>query len=610
MARGGWGSQRTVTVDICLFVKGFVEDWIIEEYRYIFSPDVPDDVFDNFCLTFDEIPPPPPPALEDDVERSDPRGSVSPTAEEPSEGRGAATEDRGTSPMATALSTELTPWTLPGEELVPRPSSPSSVVNEAPRAAEDWKPAPEDIPTAIRLVRATSRVRVIKEAPPPRIEATRALSRPRIMQFFPAPSARQGEAKLPASGTSSMIRALSRPRIVESCIEPPATEDKGATSASTMPVMIRASSRPRLVTTFPDPPATQKSATAESPRYVDHGDGEYIVEYGDNTGERGRSRTRKPTIIRSTSEVRKARDKTPFGIRRSCSKVRPVEIHAGWAECAAPRGADAPEDRYMVPTKRLQTRKAAAVVSTSETKRIQTGLPEKKEDRAAPSYASTQPLAGNMTKSEQARLAAKKEAYGEKKVADIKRKATEFLSGSSEMETASVSHETASSSRRRVVPRRQTVGAAALNNAKRKVARNANMDAGRELAKKGQWPLGLQYNDKWTPEQLRDIWQDARSCPLWEAIGDVATRVHTEEGGVPGPLKMRVAKTRWELYKKTGQREKGDKSVPEMTREWAMRIGEEKMRSIPREPRYIGMQPPARWSDPDEDSDDASEEGV
>ena len=587
-----------------LFVKGYVENWVLEDYDYIFSPHVPDDDIETYYRTFGVIPPPPAPALEDDVERSDPRGSVSSTAEKPSEGKRAATEDRGTSPMSTAKSIELIPWTLPREELVPRPSSPSSVVNE------DWKPAPEDIPTAIRLVRASSRVRVIKEAPPPRIETTRALSRPRIIRSFPAPSTRQGEAKLPASGTSAMIRALSRPRIAESCIEPPATEDGGATSASTVPVMIRASSRPRLVTTFPDPPATQKNATAESPRYVDHGDGEYIVEYGDNAGERGRSRTRDPLIIRSTSQVRKARDKTPFGVCRSSSRVRPVEIHAGWAECSAPWGADAPEDKYMVPTKRLQTRKAAAVLATSEMKRRQTGLPEDKEDRAAPSYASTQPLAGNMTKSELARLAAKKEAYSEKKTPDIKRKAADFLSGSSEMDTASVSHETASSSRRRVLPRRQTVGAAALNNAKRKAVRSTNKDVGRELAKKGRWPLGLPYNEKWTAEHLQAVWQEARSCPFWNAIGEVASRVLTEEGCDPGPLKMRVATTRWELYKKTGQREKGDKSVPEITRDYAMKFGEAKMRPIPRKPEFRGMEPRGRWSEPDEDSDDASEEGV
>ena len=47
-----------------------------------------------------------------------------------------------------------------------------------------------------------------------------------------------------------------------------------------------------------------------------------------------------------------------------------------------------------------------------------------------------------------------------------------------------------------------------------------------------------------------------------------------------------------------------------MTREWAMKIGEAKMRSIPRDPKYVGTEPPARWSDPDEDSDDATEEDV
>ena len=617
-----------------------MESWIIEDYHYIFSPHVPDDDFENYCRTFDAIPPPPPPALEDDVERSDPRGSVSSTAEKPSEGKRAATEDRGVSPMSTAKSVELIPWTLPSEELVARPSSPSSVVNEVPPAVEDWKPRPENIPTAIRMVRATSRVRVIKEASPPRIEAIRALSRPRIMQSFPAPSRK---AKLPASGTSSMIRALSRPRIVESCIEPPATEDKGATSASTMPVMIRALSRPRIVescieppatedegatsastmpvmiralsrprivTTSPDPPATQKNVTAEFPRYIDQGDGEFIAAYDENAAERGRSRTRNPPIIRPTSQVRKARDKTPSGIQRSVSRVRTVEIHDGWVECSAPRGADAPEDTYMVPTKRMQTRKTAAVLATSELKRSKTGLPENKEDRAAPSYASTQPLAGNMTKSELARIAAKTEAYGATKTAEIKRKATEFLSGSSEMDTASVSHETTSSSRRRVVPRRQTVGAAALNNAKRKEVRSAKREAGRDLARTGSWPIGLPFDPNWTQEDLRRAVEDARSCPFWDVIGDVASRLLTEEGANLGPLKSRAGKIRWHLYKQTCRHRKGDRLVPEITREVARKYCEGEMKSVPRDPKNIGTQPPARWSEPDEDSDDATGKGV
>ena len=584
-----------------------MENWVIEDYRYIFSPHVPDDDFENYCRTFDAIPPPPPPALEDDVERSDPRGSVSSTAEKPSEGKRAATEDRGVSPMSTAKSVELIPWTLPSEELVARPSSPSSVVNEVPPAVEDWKPRPENIPTAIRLVRASSRVRVIKEASPPRIEAIRALSRPRIMQSFPAPSRK---AKLPASGTSSMIRAVSRPRIVESCMEPPATEDKGATSASTMPVMIRALSRPRIVTTSPDPPATQKNVTAEFPRFIDQGDGEFIAAYDENAAERGRSRTRNPPIIRPTSQVRKARDKTPCGIHRSVSRVRTVEIHDGWVECSAPRGADAPEDTYMVPTKRMQTRKAAAVLATSELKRSKTGLPENKEDRAAASYASTQPLAGNMTKSELARIAAKTEAYGATKTAEIKRKATEFLSGSSEMDTASVSHETTSSSRRRVVPRRQTVGAAALNNAKRKEVRSAKREAGRDLARTGSWPIGLPFDPNWTQEDLRRAVKDARSCPFWDVIGDVASRLLTEEGANLGPLKSRAGKIRWHLYKQTCRHRKGDRLVPEITREVARKYCEGEMKSVPRDPKNIGTQPPARWSEPDEDSDDATGKGV
>ena len=74
---------------------------------------------------------------------------------------------------------------------------------------------------------------------------------------------------------------------------------------------------------------------------------------------------------------------------------------------------------------------------------------------------------------------------------------------------------------------------------------------------------------------------------------------------------MRVAKTRWELYKKMVQEDelhKGGKSAPGIDRDLAMRIGERKMKSIPRDPQYIGAQPPARWSEPDEDSDDADEE--
>ena len=605
MARGGWGSQRTVTVDFCFFVKGFVENWVIEDYRYIFSPHVPDeDIRAFFYNMSDAHPPPPPPALEDDVERPDPRGSVSSTAEKPPEGKRAAMEDRGTSPMSTALSTELTAWTLQSEELAPRPSAPSSAVNE------DWKPAPEDIPTAIRLIRASSRVRVIQEAPPPRIEPIRALSRPRIVRLCPEPSTRRGKAELPASGTSGMIRALSRPRIVESSTEPPATEDKGATSASTVPVMIRALSRPRVVTTFPDPPATQKKATAESPRYIDHGNGEYIADYEDNTGERGRSRTRNPPILRSASQVRKTRDKTPAGVHRSCSKVRSVEIHAGWAECSAPRGADAPEDKYMVPTKRMQTRKAAAVLATSEVKRSKTGLPENKEERSGPSYSKTQPLNSNMTKSELARVAASKESYTAAKRAEMKAGTAKFLSGGSEKDSASVSRETTSSSRHRGVLRRQQVGAAAVNNAKKKGSRSAKREAGRDLARTGAWPIGLPFESKWTQEDLRRTVEDARSCPFWDVIGDVASRVLTKEGADLGPLKSRAGKIRWHLYKQTLRHRKGDRLVPEITRERARMYCEAEMKSVKRDPRKIGTQPPARWSEPDEDSDDATREGV
>ena len=606
MARGGWGSQKTVTVDFCLFVKGFVPNWVIEDYRYIFSPYVPDEDIQAFFYQMSDAypPPPPPPALEEDVERPDPRGSVSSTAEKPPEGKRAAMEDRGTSPMSTALSTELTAWTLPCEELVPRPSAPSSAVNE------DWKPAPEDIPTAIRLIRASSRVRVIKEAPPPRIEPIRALSRPRIVQLFPEPSTRQGEAKLPASGTSGMIRALSRPRIVEPSTEPPATEEKGATSASTAPVMIRALSRPRVVTSFPDPPATQKNATAESPRYVDHGDGEYIADYKDNTGERGRSRTRNPPILRSASQVRKAREKTPAGVHRSCSRVRLVEVHAGWAECSAPRGADAPEDTYMVPTRRMQTRKAAAVLATSEVKRSKTGLPENKEERSAPSYAQTQPIKSNLTKSELGRVAASKEAHCAAKKAEMKAGVTKFLSGASEKDSESVSHETTSSSRQRGVQRRQQVGAAAMNNAKKKGSRNAKREVGRDLARTGSWPIGLPFDPNWTQEDLRTAIEDARSCPFWGDIGDVASRLLTEEGAHLGPLKSRAGKVRWHLYKMTLRRRNGDRLVPDITREVARKFGEGEMKSVPRDPKNIGTQPPARWSEPDEDSDDATGKGA
>ena len=214
-----------------------------------------------------------------------------------------------------------------------------------------------------------------------------------------------------------------------------------------------------------------------------------------------------------------------------------------------------------------------------------------------------------MTKSELARLAATKGAYGAVKTKEMKARAMDFQSGGSEKDSASVSQETASSSRQRGVPRRQRVGSAALNNAKKKVVRSAKREAGRDLTKKGYWPIGLPFEPTWSPETLSCTTQDARECPFWDAIGDVAARVLTEEGALPGPLKMRVATTRWELYKKTGQRRRGDSSVPEITRELAMSIGELKMKSVPRDPKYVGTQPPARWSDPDEDSDDANEEG-
>ena len=137
-----------MTVDICLFVKGYVDEWVIDDYRFVFSPYTTDEQLVR-RFTERQATPPPPPMIEDNVERSDPRGSASSTVEKPSQGQGVATEDRGISPTSTALWTELTRWTEQCGELFPRPSTPSSVVNETPPAVEDSKPEPEQIPPPI-----------------------------------------------------------------------------------------------------------------------------------------------------------------------------------------------------------------------------------------------------------------------------------------------------------------------------------------------------------------------------------------------------------------------------------------------------------------------------
>ena len=519
-------------------------------------------------------------------------------------------EDREISPMSTALSTELTPWTEPCDELFPQPSTRSSVVKETPPAVEDSKSEPEQIPPPIRLVRATSRVRVIKEASPPRVPAVQASRRPKIWESFPDPSKRREKVELPTRKNPKLIRATSRPRIVEPCTGPSVTEDKGAKPPSTIPLLIRATSRPRVVKPCPDPSTTRTETTrVESPRYVDYGDGEWIAEYDSDTDERGRSRTRNPP----TAQERVLRDKTPAGIRRSCSKVRAVEMHEGWTVCSAPRGAAASEDTFMIPTKRMQTRKAAAVLSTGEVKRRNTGLPEDREERAGTPYSNTEPLASNLTKSELARLHAAKKAQTAKRAEELKANAEKkFQSGGSEKDSASVSHETASSSRRSRGARRKTVESAAQRNAMNKGKRNAKRDVGRDLTKQGLWPLGLEYKESWTTQQLNDLWRDARSSPLWDALGEVASRLLTQEGCVPGPLKNRLAKTRWQMYIKMVREDElhgGPNSAPGFDRVSAMKIGERKMKSVPRDPQYVGMQPPARWSEPDEeDSDDTDEE--
>ena len=155
-----------------------MEAWVLDDYSHVFSPNLMDERL-MARRTEPEVTPPPP-MIEDQVVRSDPRGSASPTVEKPSQGKGVATEDRGISPMSTALWAELTPWTEPCGELFPRPSTPSSVVNETPPAVEDSKPAPEEIPTPIRLVRATSRVRVIK-----------------LLKFPPLPKTERNQKTLP-----------------------------------------------------------------------------------------------------------------------------------------------------------------------------------------------------------------------------------------------------------------------------------------------------------------------------------------------------------------------------------------------------------------------------
>ena len=147
--------------------------------------------------------------------------------------------------------------------------------------------------------------------------------------------------------------------------------------------------------------------------------------------------------------------------------------------------------------------------------------------------------------------------------------------------------------------------------------RNAKRNVGRDLTKRGLWPLGLEYKESWTTQQLNDLWRDAKSSPLWDALGEVASRLMTQEGCVPGPLKARLAKTRWDLYTKMVREDElhgGPNSAPGFDRVSAMKIGERKMASVPRDPKYVGMQPPASWSGPDEeeeeeeDSDDTDEE--
>ena len=154
-------------------------------------------------------------------------------------------------------------------------------------------------------------------------------------------------------------------------------------------------------------------------------------------------------------------------------------------------------------------------------------------------------------------------------------------------------------------------GSAAQRNAMNKGRRNAKRDVGRDLTKQGLWPLGLEYKESWTTQQLNDLWRDARSSPLWDALGEVASRLLTQEGCVPGPLKARLAKTRWDLYTKMVREDElhgGPNSAPGFDRVSAMKIGEKKMASVPRHPRYVGMQPPASWSEPDASSDDSDEE--
>ena len=520
------------------------------------------------------------PEVANEVERSDPRGSASLPKEAPVK--------------------------FPSEELLSRPSSPSSVVTEAPPAVEQWRPKPEEVPTKIRFMRALSKPRIATTVRPsegsegfcpPNFGIVRALSRPKIVQSVPEPE------------KSAFTRAASRPRIVHSVTEEDA--DK-----STFKV-VRASSRPRLVCKDEN----RVEATVESPKLVDHGDGEWIAEYDTNEGERGRGRTRNPVEKdRSRSQIRKAdsgcvksvsrREKTPHGARRSISRVRAVTVHPDSEERSAPRGAVAPEVSDVQPAAKRLISKKASVKSTGETKRRDVGLPKDKEERAGPSYASTTPLASNLTKSEEAKIKAERETTRGCRIAKLRGLAAQIHSGENTSDTASASASVSRGTRSSASKwgRRATMESAARANARRRADRDAKKTVGLELAKEGKWPLGLGFEKSWTKEYLYWVMADAKSRPFWGAVGEVAARMLTNEGADPGPLKVRVCRTRWKFYKTYIRGSKGVGQNPNLSREEAMRLAEDALRTCPKDQKYIGTEPPASWSEYDENWEDQNAE--
>ena len=149
---------------------------------------------------------------------------------------------------------------------------------------------------------------------------------------------------------------------------------------------------------------------------------------------------------------------------------------------------------------------------------------------------------------------------------------------------------------------------AARANARKRADRDAKKTVGLELAKEGKWPLGLGFEKSWTKEYLYWVMADAKSRPFWGAVGEVAARMLTNEGADPGPLKIRVCRTRWKLYKKYIRGSNGEGLDPNLSRAEAMRLAEEQLRTAPKDEKYIGTEPPANWGECDGNSEDQSDE--